>query len=399
MRYALISSGAPVQDIEDVCVQVGAQNIRVATLLSQVFCDLDDDQLDTLVDTELDAVIKEIGVVTAGSRASTISPPLIPPPEGPSYTIDQLVRAAEYNLIREAFNPILTGASSTVAVLDTGIDGDHETLKSAVVYEKNFSGASTTNDVFDHGTGVAYVIAGRGRVPGVAPGASLWNIKVLDDEGNGTEENVVLGLDHVLQLRQEAIRFGYPIGHPMRPNVINMSLGAEDDGDPDNPLRVACRQCTAMGLMPIVAAGNTGPEPGTMLSPAIEPEVLAVGVANVSPFNTWYYSARGPTLEGTVKPDIVCMGVNVIVASSGGVSEYKIKTGTSFSAPMISGLVALSMEIPTRFSSDDEIQDAIEEDWLNWVIGNTLKPSGSPPGTPITFDALALMMPITGFSS
>ncbi|GAI71092.1 unnamed protein product, partial [marine sediment metagenome] len=57
--------------------------------------------------------------------------------------------------------------------------------------------------MFCHGTGVAYVAAGgvHGEDAGVAPGASLWNIKVLEDDGTGSEENVVLGLEHVMEMR------------------------------------------------------------------------------------------------------------------------------------------------------------------------------------------------------
>ncbi len=187
---------------------------------------------------------------------------------------------------------------------------------------------------------------------------------------------MILGLDHVMQLRQEALRFGLLVGHPMRPNVINISIGAEDDGDPDSPLRVACRQCAAMGLAPIVAAGNVGPEAGTIMSPAVEPEVLAVGTLNAVPFTPWYFSSHGPTLEGVVKPDIACLGVNVVVASAESDNAYKIKSGTSFSAPMVSGLVALSAEISARLGGEESTETA----WLDWITHNVIKPSGYGAG-------------------
>jgi serine protease AprX len=88
-----------------------------------------------------------------------------------------------FYLLRSYFNPPLTGKGLTVAVLDSGIRKTHQSLKNKIIYEANYSGSPTADDVFGHGTQVAFVIAGGmhalGEKAGVSPGASLMNIKVI----------------------------------------------------------------------------------------------------------------------------------------------------------------------------------------------------------------------------
>jgi len=136
----------------------------------------------------------------------------------------------------------------------------------------------------------------------------------------------------------------------MYPNVINLSLGGEDDGDPDNPVRVACRQAsTEYGLDVIAAAGNTGPKMTTIMLPACEPEVIAVGaVETTGELVIWEKSSRGPTVQGETKPDFVIWGTNLEMASDKSDDGYLTKSGTSFAAPMLAGLTGLLWESGRR---------------------------------------------------
>ena len=106
-----------------------------------------------------------------------------------------------FYLLRSYFNPPLTGSGLTVAVLDSGVRKTHESLRSKVVCEANFTDSPTADDIFGHGTQVAFVIAGgmhaAGEKAGVSPGASILNIKVINDEGIGSDEDIVLGIDRV----------------------------------------------------------------------------------------------------------------------------------------------------------------------------------------------------------
>jgi serine protease AprX len=241
-----------------------------------------------------------------------------------------------------------------VAVLDSGIRKTHQSLQGKIVYEANCTDSPTPGDVFGHGTQVAFVVAGGmhalGEKAGVSPGASLMNIKVISDEGIGTDETIILGIDKVCSLAEAARKGGLFPTDDMYPNVINLSFGGEDDGDPDNPVRAACRQASVdYGLDVIAAAGNFGPKMTTVTLPACEPEVIAVGaVETLGELVIWDNSSRGPTVQGETKPDFVMWGTNIEMASEKADDQYVTKSGTSFSAPMLAGLTGLLWESGRR---------------------------------------------------
>jgi serine protease AprX len=168
----------------------------------------------------------------------------------------------------------------------------------------------------------------------------------------------------------------------MYPNVINLSLGAEDDGDPDNPVRAACRQASAdYGLDVIGAAGNSGPDMTTIMLPACDPEVIAVGaIETTGELVIWEKSSRGPTMQGETKPDFVIWGTNLEMASEKADDEYITKSGTSFAAPMLSGLTGLLWESGRR---------AYGESWqFRWQEARQYAPyfSTKPSDAPLNKD-------------
>jgi len=339
MRFVAISKGLSLSQIEAEALKIGAKRIKVAKLLNQVFCELDASQAERLsripgLKVKLLKEYKTDQVVTEPPPVETLSD--------------------VFYLLRSNFTPPLTGAGLTVAVLDSGIRKTHQSLKSKVVYEANFTESETPGDVFGHGTQVAFVVAGGmhglGEKAGVSPGASVVNIKVISDEGIGSDESIILGIDKVCDLAEEARRNGLWPTDDMYPNVINLSLGGEDDGDEDDPVRVACRQAsTDYGLDVIAAAGNSGPKMTTIMLPACEPEVIAVGaVETTGDLVIWDKSSRGPTVQGETKPDFVTWGTNLEMASHKSDDEYIAKSGTSFAAPMLSGLTGLLWESGRR---------------------------------------------------
>jgi len=339
MRYALISKGLSLAQLETEAVRIGAGSVRKASLLNQVFCELSEEQAKALAEVP--------GLVVKPTK---------------EYRADQVVAEQPsvetlsdvFYLLRSYFSPPLTGTGLTVAVLDSGIRKTHQSLRNKVVYEANFTDAPSADDIFGHGTQVAYMVAGgmhaQGEKAGVSPGASIINIKVINDEGLGTDEDIVMGIDRVCDLAEEARRNGLWPTDDMCPNVINLSLGGEDDGDEDNPVRAACRQAsTEYGLDVIAAAGNTGPKMTTIMLPACEPEVIAVGaVETTGELVIWEKSSRGPTVQGETKPDFVIWGTNLEMASDKSDDGYLTKSGTSFAAPMLSGLTGLLWESGRR---------------------------------------------------
>jgi serine protease AprX len=324
--------------MESEALRAGARDIKRTKLLNQLFCELDEKQATALAGV-LGLVVKPVKEYLSDQVSAT------PTVE----TISDV-----FYLLRSYFMPPLTGTGLTVAVLDSGIRKTHQSLQGKVIYEANFTDSPTLGDVFGHGTQVAFVVAGGmhalGEKAGVSPGALLMNIKVISDEGIGTDESVILGIDKVCDLAEAARKGGLYPTDDMYPNVINISFGGEDDGDPDNPVRVACRQASqTYGLDVVAAAGNFGPKLTTITLPACEPEVIAVGaVETTGELVIWDKSSRGPTIRGETKPDFVMWGTDIEMASDKADDEYVTKSGTSFSAPMLSGLTGLLWESGRR---------------------------------------------------
>ncbi len=371
MRYAVISKGLTLAQLEMEVKKVGARDISRTILLGQIFCELDEDQAKAL------SKISGLAVKPMQEYKTNQVQTALPPVE----TISDV-----FYLLRSYFAVPLTGTGLTVAVLDSGIRKTHQSLLNKVIYEANYSGSPTADDVFGHGTQVAFVIAGGmhalGEKAGVSPGAALMNIKVIDDTGIGSDEGIIMGIDKVCHLAEEARRKGLVPTDEMYPNIINLSLGGEDDGDPDNPVRVACRQASQIyGLDVVAAAGNFGPKMTTITLPACDPEVIAVGAVETSgELFIWDKSSRGPTAQGETKPDFVIWGTNLEMASEKADDEYVTKSGTSFSAPMLAGLTGLLWESGRR---------AYGEGWqFKWTQARELAQyfSAKPQDAPVNKD-------------
>ncbi len=371
MRYAVISKGLSPAQLDSEVKKVGAGNIVKTRLLGHIFCELDEAQEKTLA-TVPGLVLKPVKEYKTDQVTAT-SPTV--------QTISDV-----FYLLRSYFTPPLTGTGLTVAVLDSGVRKTHQSLKNKVIYEANYTSSPTADDVFGHGTQVAFMIAGGmhalGEKAGVSPGASLMNIKVIGDDGIGTDESIILGIDRVCHLAEEARRKGLVPTDEMYPNIINLSFGGEDDGELDNPVRVACRQASQIyGLDVVAAAGNFGPKMTTITLPACDPEVIAVGaVETTGELLVWDKSSRGPTVQGETKPDFVLWGTDIEMASNKADDEYVTKSGTSFSAPMLAGLTGLLWESGRR---------AYGEGWpFRWVQAKEFAPyfCTKPPDAAVNKD-------------
>ncbi len=143
----------------------------------------------------------------------------------------------------------INGSGVTVAVLDSGINQNHPDLIGKVVGEVNFvKDEETTNDLLGHGTMVAGIIAGSGeasggRYMGIAPGARLLNVRVIDSDGNGQDSDIIAGIEWALNNGAD---------------VISMSLGGLDLGETDLPVTTAADNAMDAGAIVCVAAGNSG---------------------------------------------------------------------------------------------------------------------------------------------
>jgi serine protease len=176
-----------------------------------------------------------------------------------------------------------------VAVLDTGIDYTHAELKE--VYAGGFNTFDDSDDPFDdhrHGTHVSGTIAAADNgvgVIGVAPGVRLWGVKVLDKDGQGYSEQILSGLDWVMDQKEK-------LGGNW---VVNMSIGSEDHSVAE---REAFRRAADAGILLFAATGNfsTEKEPMPVAYPAAYPSVNAV-VAIDAQRNLGFFSNRGPEVD------------------------------------------------------------------------------------------------------
>ncbi|WP_076260254.1 S8 family peptidase [Intrasporangium flavum] len=231
----------------------------------------------------------------------------------------------------------LTGTGTTVAVLDTGVDGAHPDLAGRVKASQDFTGSygGALSDPDGHGTHTASTVGGSGaasggRERGVAPGTDLLIGKVLDDYGSGSYSGIIAGME-------------WAVGQ--HADVVSMSLGSNGPvGDCTDPLSTAAQQLsTTSTSLFVIAAGNTGPGTNTVSAPACAPAVLSVGAVDSADQTAWF-SSRGPAaFTHTLKPEIAAPGVAVLAARSGGRGDdaYVAMSGTSMATPHVAGAAAV----------------------------------------------------------
>jgi subtilisin family serine protease len=263
--------------------------------------------------------------------------------------LDQKVHATDEDSAPQigapaAWDAGYTGAGVKVAVLDTGIDTTHPDLQGKVIAEANFSTSPTTTDHFGHGTHVASILAGTGAASGglrrgIAFGADLLNGKVLDDSGNGELSQVIAGMSWAAA-DQDA-------------DIINMSLGVRGlYTDGTDPVSQAVDQLTAdTGALFVIAAGNDGPNDGTVTTPGAASSALTVGAVDKNDVLA-SFSGRGPRAgDFALKPDITAPGVGIIAARAAGTSlgtpidaNYTALDGTSMATPHVAGAAAVLLQ-------------------------------------------------------
>ena len=254
--------------------------------------------------------------------------------------------------VPEAFKAYgLTGKGVRVGILDTGIDPNHPDLKGKIIAWKDFAGwAKKPKDSGGHGTHCAGTIAGgnsSGQQIGVAPEVDLIVGRIFSPLGS-----VMFG--RILKAMQW---MADPDGDPStsdQPHIVSNSWGA--------PYRnytivkswwKSVETWRALGILPVFAAGNSGSEADTMLTPGGFPHSFAVGATD-SEDEIAYFSSRGPIEwfgEAYIKPDVTAPGVKVYSAKPGG--GYQYMSGTSMACPHVAGMAALLKQAEPSLSIND----------------------------------------------
>jgi serine protease AprX len=230
-----------------------------------------------------------------------------------------------------------------LTILDTGIDSLHVDLDGGkVIGWKDFVNVDSLRPYDDqgHGTHCASIAAGSGDADpaykGVAPGAALVGVKVLNQYGSGPTSTVIAGIDWVV-----ANKASYNI------RVLSISLSNSVPSDGQDALSLACNNAFDAGIMVCVAAGNRGPAMNTICSPSAAAKPITVGSMSDCGELGYYLahsSSRGPTVDNRVKPDICAPGVNINAAKANTTNEYTIKSGTSMATPFVAGTAALMLD-------------------------------------------------------
>ena len=208
-----------------------------------------------------------------------------------------------------------------VWIVDTGVDG-HSELTLVSSYARNFSSDSHLGDGYGHGTHVAGIVGakddGKGVV-GVAAGANLVNIKVINTQGDGYYSDIVAALDY--------IRYNSISG-----DVVNMSIGGAGSATVDN----ATRALGNANVYVAVAAGNKGDNVSSY-SPA---RVSHSKVYVVSAINYWDQFASFSNYGSNVDYS----GPGVAILSTVGTDQLAYMTGTSMATPHIAGVLLVAGE-------------------------------------------------------
>jgi serine protease AprX len=303
-------------------------------------------------------------------------------------TLERTTMSTGAALVREKLG--FTGKGVGVAVIDSGISNAHDdlyrlspwswsTTNGRVAHFKDFTvdtkvwSSNPAYDDYGHGTHVAGIIAGtgydsNGKHRGIAPGAKVVGLKVMDRLGRGYMSDVMAAIDYAI-----SVKATYNI------RVINLSVasGVYESYWTD-PLTLAARRAVDAGIVVVASAGNLGEnaqgqkQVGGITSPGNAPWVLTVGASSEQATSVRSndtiakFSSRGPTwVDFSAKPDLVAPGVGIESLSDShstlysslpgmllsGISglgltykPYLSLSGTSMSAPVVAGTVALMLE-------------------------------------------------------
>lgn len=242
------------------------------------------------------------------------------------------------------------GQGITAAVLDTGISLHPDFDRRIKVFRDFVNGKTMIYDDCSHGTHVAGILAGSGKMSGkvytgMAPSCELCVLKVLDQDGNGSVEHLLRGIEWTLKNRSR-----YDI------RLVNLSIGmvCGERLEKERELIHAVEMLWDAGLAVIVSAGNDGPERGSVAVPGTSRKVITVGACDemyvesrrgVLKSKQQIYSGRGPTKECVIKPDLLAPGTNVVSCNgqyrTKRSAAYIAKSGTSMATPVVTGASAL----------------------------------------------------------
>ena len=283
----------------------------------------------------------------------------------------------------EAWDTARVEGSVVVAVLDSGVNAQHEDLADRVLPGFNAlnEGADAT-DTYGHGTHVSGIIAATANnkgVAGVSYNAKILPVKVMD--GQTTSTNILLnGIEHVASLTGEDA-----------PKIMNISIGTNTDygSSTDSALKTAMDKAHEKGILVVYAAGNTQggtatntpwrsypvdldlkPSADGSSEPSNEGHPDSIGVINIAQSGDSYVRAESSNFNQSEKmtKTLSAPGTDILSTWKGGVDSYAPDSGTSMAAPHVAGIAAL------LFAANPDLEawqvKKILEETANGAIGS-----------------------------
>ena len=240
------------------------------------------------------------------------------------------------------------GHGVTIAVIDTGIIPHLDFVMPVdriAAFVDFVDSGNSPYDNFGHGTAVASIACGNGLVGcrefcGVAPKANIIALRAIGDNGEGGAFKILEAMQWIIDNKER-----YNIG------VVCMSFGAKPQQI--DPLVIGAEALWDYGIAVVASCGNTGPDEGTIMSPAVSPKIISVGGLGRcrAGFYVPAFSSRGEAGDNTPKPDVVAPAVDVVACSTTD-SFYSVESGTSMAAPFVAGICALLLEREPNYTPD-----------------------------------------------
>lgn len=266
------------------------------------------------------------------------------------------------------------GKGIKIAILDTGVYTDHEDLKNRISDCADFSAKSAVSDdkcedKNGHGTHVAGIIAADGGpigkgIYGFAPSAEILAYKVCDNSGVCYGDDIAAAIERAITAEA---------------NIINLSIGSEKES---TVVKNAIEKAVSKGILVVASAGNDGPYDGSIDFPASMASVVSVGAID-SDDDIVDWSSRGNNI--ITKTGVIENGDIEFAAPGSGIEstwndgKYSVLSGTSMSAPHISGLAARLWKVDGEKQAIS-IRSALRK--LAEDIGEIGEDSGSGFGLP-----------------
>lgn len=350
------------------CIKENYGKIKYEFPFINALCvEMPKDKLDTVkhhtdvINICLDAKVSKLSVLQSDNKKKALE--VI---TSNSHSLSKYSISEPLNAMKTTFSTSPKGRGVAIAIIDTGVSPHYDLVKptNRIIGFKDFvNNRILPYDDDGHGTHVAGLAAGNGYLfggdyvidilkdvnpkinssfvcVGTAPHANIVGLKALDGNGNGTTSDILAAMQWIFENHR-----AYNI------KVANLSLGIDASGfdidgdginDITDPLVLGSDALVSLGITVVSAAGNSGPQPGSITSPGTSPLVITVGAADQKG-KIPDFSSRGfkDLKRGMIqKPDLVAIGTDVLSCDKSTHKAYIRQSGTSMAAPSVAGAAA-----------------------------------------------------------